>query len=213
VLLGSMILMLFAATGRRWTSPLTIAGLCGTGMMVVSSISFTSLNAMVFAFILFFAFTRPVIGRWLPLPAVLAVIVAIVSLMAITLSKEIPTDGSEVALFERSKWQRERIIQDSWTQVPNAGLFGNGRGIDTRGIGIGSVDNAYILFILLNGWLHLTMWIILSLVVGYKGIQLLGKANTPSERIPSPPRWRERLRSFLPCTRSFTASFTRCYFA
>ncbi|HEY0008695.1 MAG TPA: hypothetical protein VGB55_08230, partial [Tepidisphaeraceae bacterium] len=43
---------------------------------------------------------------------------------------------------------------------------------------------AYILFILQNGWIHLAMWIILALVVGYKGIQLLGKANTPSERIP-----------------------------
>ena len=183
VLLGAMVLLFNAVNGRSWAKPLTLAGVCGAGLMVVSSISFTAIFALTLCFICFFVFTRPFVGRWMPLLAVAGVMLTMITLFSMTLSKEISLDRPADPL-EQSQWMRDRIVQDGWNLASTTGLVGSGRGTDVTNVGVGSVDNAYILFILQFGWLHLAAWVVLMLMIGYTGNRLLGQARTPSERIP-----------------------------
>lgn len=187
LILGTMILVLTPITGRRWNERLIIAGILGAGAMVAGSVSFTGLSATAFAFVLMYAFSRQRLGPYAVLPAVVVLMIVLVSTMSYQLNKQIseerPTDEAEASL-----WARDKVVQDSWVPMQSSGPFGGGQYLNTKEIGIGtgqgSVDNSYILFVLQFGWVYLTMWIILALFIGIKGGQTLALTRTPSERIP-----------------------------
>lgn len=183
VILGGMIILLAPIAARRFTHPLVIGGILGAGAMVVGSVSFTGLTAMSAAFIFLFLFSRPHYGPKLVLPTVIGLIFFISLVMNNMLTKPIPEERPSDPL-EASVWIRVRIIQEGWEKAINAGLFGEGQYISTEGIGTGSIDNAYILFVMQYGWGYLVLWVILALLIGWYGGRTLQRTRLSSERIP-----------------------------
>ena len=183
VLVGTMILILIPATDSRWTSPLSVGGILGAGAMVVGSVSLTSWAGMVVAFGCYFLFTRPRLGRYFIVPILLAefafMLLQSYSMLNADLGER-PEDGGA----GDSKWIRVKIIQDAWPVASSAGLFGYGYGVDTRHIGIGSVDNSYLLFVLQVGWLGLLVWVLLLVVVIFKAAKAMSRVQTSTERLP-----------------------------
>ncbi len=183
VILGGMIIMLTPIVGRKWNDGLPMLGIFGAGAMVIGAVSFTGVVATLAAFMLIVAFTRPSLGAKLVIPAVVTLIIMVALLMNNMLNKEIPEQRPTDAL-EASIWIRVKIVQEGWEKAMNAGLFGEGQYLTTQGIGTGSIDNAYILFVMQYGWFYLAMWLMLSLLIAWYGAKTLALAKTPSERIP-----------------------------
>ena len=183
VILGGLIIVLTPIAGRTFREPLVVAGILASGTMVVGAVSFTGLTAMTAAFVFLFVFTRPNWGGKLVLPAIIGLICFISFVMNSMLTKSIPEERPTDEL-EASVWIRVRIIQEGWEKATNAGMFGEGQYLSTAGIGTGSIDNAYILFVLQYGWGYLAMWLVLALLIGWYGGRTLAMARLPSERIP-----------------------------
>jgi hypothetical protein len=183
VILGGMIIMLTPIAGRTFKEPLIIAGILASGAMVIGAVSFTGLTAMTAAFVFLFLFTRPNWGGKLVLPAILGLICFISLVMNSMLMKPIPEERPTDEL-EASVWIRVKIIQEGWEKATNAGMFGEGQYLSTAGIGTGSIDNAYILFVMQFGWGYLVMWVILALLLGWIGGRTLQLTGVPSERLP-----------------------------
>jgi hypothetical protein len=182
-IVGGMIILLTPIAGRRWNDKLPLAGVMGSGVMVAGAISFTGFMAMAAAFGLLAAFSRPRVGPRLVVPAVVMLGVGIASVMTYMLttpiSEERPADK-----LEESAWIRFKIVQEGWKDVQAAGFLGGGQYLDVRDVGTGSIDNAYMLFIMQFGWLYLACWIALALVLAWVGGRTLAMANTWSERLP-----------------------------
>ena len=184
VLLGSMILLLTPAVGRKWHNALPLIGILGCGAMVVCSVSFTGFLAMVAAFGMFVTFSIRGMGRWLVVPAIICIIGAMAFQTNKWVNQELSTDRpTEQAAA--SEWIRVRIVQDSWDIATSSGPFGYGKYLPTDKIGVGSVDNAYLLFIMQTGWTYLLGWLILMVVLAIKGAVALKHAGgVPSMRFP-----------------------------
>jgi hypothetical protein len=183
VLCGTMILILAPSVGRRWTDPLPLVGIGASGVMVMASISFTAIGTLGAAILLYLLFQRGRLGSKLVVPAVICLGIAITLIMGEMLTREVSERPSNP--LEESAWIRAKLLQDAWGTAQNAGAFGAGRYIDQTGIGSGSVDNAYLLFVMQYGWIYLALWIVLALVVTYKGTQMLNLANTAEKRLPA----------------------------
>lgn len=183
VILGGLIIVLTPIAARRFTHPLVVGGILGAGAMVVGSVSFTGLTAMAAAFFFLFLFSRPRYGAKLVLPAVIGLICFVGLVMSNMLTKPIPEERPTDPL-EASVWIRIRIIQEGWEKAINAGLFGEGQYISTEGIGTGSIDNAYILFVMQYGWGYLVLWIVFAILIGWYAGRTLQRTRLPSERFP-----------------------------
>lgn len=182
VLLGGMILLLTPASGRRWSDPLPLIGVIAAGGMVFGSISLTAWGAVAIALVLYFVFSRPRIGRWLVVPTLLAITLVLVFYTSHALNETLGDKPEDPV--GSSHWIRLKIIQDSWAKCMEAGAFGFGSKLDTSNIGVGSVDNAYLLFIMQQGWLTLGAWVLLAYVLAFKGAAALKRAATETERLP-----------------------------
>ncbi len=183
VILGGMIIMLTPIAGRRWQEPLPMAGVLAAGVMVIGAVSFTGLAATLLAFILLTAFRQPSYGPRLIIPATFGLLFLIVFLINSMLNKPISLERPDDQL-EASVWIRVRIVQEGWPIIADAGLFGLGQRINTTGVGTGSIDNAYLLFVMQFGWLYLATWVALAFVIAWYSTKTLLLARTPSERIP-----------------------------
>lgn len=183
VLVGGMILLLTPAAGKKWNHPLPLLGLCAAGGMVFGSVSITAWGALVVALVLYTLFSRPRIGPMLVVPVLAVMAIGMVLFTAhalnVTLGEK-PVDDPAGA----SQWIRLKIIQDSWPNCSTAGWVGYGSKLDTTNIGVGSVDNAYLLFIMSEGWIALVGWIILAFILAFRGAAALKNARTASERLP-----------------------------
>ncbi|HEX8323973.1 MAG TPA: O-antigen ligase family protein [Tepidisphaeraceae bacterium] len=183
VLVGTMILVLIPATAASWTRPLHLGGILGAGAMVIGSVSMTSWVAMAVAFVCYFLFTRPGLGRYLVVPILLAQFAFMLAQSSSMLNADNPIDrpGTDVG---DSRWIRVKIMQEAWPLVSTAGWLGHGYGADVSKVGIGSVDNSYLLFIIQIGWLGLALWVGLMLIVAVMGARAFGRVTTDSERLP-----------------------------
>ena len=183
VLAGTMILVLIPATGMKWNRPVPLIGILGAGAMVFCCVSFTAWIAMFIAFVLYFTFSRPTLGKWIILPTLACEMAGMLLLSYHWLHKVIPDQRPEDPI-EASAWIRVRIIQDAWTQCLTSGWFGYAKTLDVTKIGVGSVDNSYLLFIMTTGWFSLAMWAVFMFVVVGTGAIAMKHARTASERLP-----------------------------
>ncbi|HEX8341110.1 MAG TPA: O-antigen ligase family protein [Tepidisphaeraceae bacterium] len=182
-LCGTMILILAPSVGRKWTEPLPFVAIGACGVMVVSSISFTAFGAMTAAIVLYLLFQQRWLGNKLVVPAVACLLVGISLVMGEMLTRDVserPTDK-----LEESAWIRAKLLQDAWPAALDAGAFGKGRYLNVSDIGSGSIDNAYLLFVMEYGWVYLACWVVLALTVAWKGTQLLRMAGAPEKRMPA----------------------------
>ena len=182
-LAGTIILILLPATGTSWKNPLPLCGILGAGAMSFGSVSNTAWGATAIAFIAFYLLTRPNLGKWVVLPVLLLMLGTMFYLSNSMLNEPYNQERPEGALAS-SRWIRVKIMQDAWPQASTAGWFGWGAQLDTTKIGIGSVDNSYLLFVLQTGWFSLTVWLVMLIVMAMKGSAALSRAGPMSERAP-----------------------------
>jgi hypothetical protein len=183
VLIGTFILVLGPTVGKRWNDPLSATAICAAGAMVVASVSFTGFSSLMLAFVLLWLFTRPRAGPVMAMVSIVALILTLAVVVNIMINTQIaderPSDQAEASL-----WIRIKIMHDAWDIVADTGPFGSGKYLETTRIGSGSVDNAYLLFIMQNGWVYLGTWVLLALAIGWTGMRTLARANGYSERFP-----------------------------
>lgn len=183
VMVGTFILVLTPATGRKWRQPLPFFGVLGAGALVFASISLTAWTATVMCFACYFLLSRASIGKFLVIPILIVEIIALIGITHKLLNADLgpkPVDDPAAS----SAWIRTKIMQDAYPQASTAGVFGYGLRFDADDIGIGSVDNAYLLTLMKTGWYSLILWFVLIVTVAVKGTMALARAQTPSERLP-----------------------------
>jgi hypothetical protein len=183
VMVGTFILVLTPATGRKWMQPLPLLGVLGAGAMVFASISLTAWIATTMCFGCFFLLSRPGIGKYLIIPIVFAEICAMIFITHKLLAAELgpkPVDDPAAS----SAWIRTKIMQDAYPQASTAGVFGYGLTFSADNIAVGSVDNAYLLTLMKTGWYSLVLWFVLIMTVAVKGTLALARAQTATERLP-----------------------------
>ena len=168
-LLVCLIVALATTSGSRVTTPWVMAGIAAASAMVVASLSFTSFVAVAGIVALFILARATRLTGLLLLPISVAVITgyAIFTVHLVNTPLERP-DLSDEAL-QGSYYIRHFIIQQAWPFVETAGLFGHGRTFSVRHLGLKSLDNAYLLFIIRHGWLYLITFLMLLVAVTVTG--------------------------------------------
>lgn len=185
VLLGTIILILTPVLGRRWNQPLPLMGILGAGMMVFASISFTCFFALAAAIGFYIAFSLRGLGPRLVLPALCGIILGLVAMTAFLLGRDVDLENTDFAnAAEGSLWMRTVIVQGSWKVAQVAGLFGFTGEIPGEKIGTGSIDNAYMLFIMRRGWPYIVLWALLGLGLAWRGTTALARTRSAAERYP-----------------------------
>lgn len=86
--------------------------------------------------------------------------------------------------FESSLWTRTLIVQESWGLVSRAGPWGLGKTITTADITLESVDNAYLLHAMRNGWVYLTLWLLIPVGVGMRANRVFRRWNNWPQIFP-----------------------------
>ncbi|MGC4031247.1 MAG: hypothetical protein QM754_05805 [Tepidisphaeraceae bacterium] len=184
VLVGTMILVLIPATGASWISPLSVGGILGAGAMVFGSVSMTSWFGMGVAFLCYGLFTQRGFGKYFVLP-ILVLLFGFMVVQTNRMVNEPPVGDRPGTDVGDSTWIRTKIMQDAWPMATDAGAFGMGTGADVSKVGVGSVDNSFLLFMIQFGWVFVALWLLMLFVAAWKGTQLLSRASTTSERLPA----------------------------
>lgn len=185
VMIGALIAALAPTVGRHWRNRLVLSGIIAAGLIVFFSISFTCFMATGILVICALALSRKWVGPSMSLLIAIAVLAGGFLITAYLITSPLgPKPQGNESDVEASAWMRTAIVQDSWEVATEAGYFGYGKYLPVREIGVGSVDNSYMLFIMRNGWVQLVSWIVLILLVGYQGTQAMSRAVLPSERWP-----------------------------
>lgn len=183
-LLVCIIVALVATTGTKLTRPWVLVAIASAAAMTAASMSFTSFVA-VGGIAGLFALAR--ITRFsglLLLPISVAVIsgYAIFTLHLVNTPLDRPDLGDEA--FQGSYYIRHFIIQQAWPFVQSAGLFGHGRTFSVRHLGLQSLDNAYLLFIIRHGWLYLVVFLTLLVAMSITGGKAIMRIHDGVARVP-----------------------------
>jgi hypothetical protein len=190
LLLGGLIPALCLSSGLRMRDWRVMGGIAGAGMILIASMSFSCLAGAMVAFGIYLTLRYIRGSEAFLLPGVVAAIIGGFAFTAYLLSIDIntirPTDGQEVA-FDGSYYVRVLIIQNSWnTYGQGAGLLGYGdSGLKKDVLGLDSVDNSYMLFLMRRGWLHLGLRIFIACAIAYIGWKMLRKARGQMQRAPA----------------------------
>ena len=170
-LLLCVLTVLATTSGRRLTTPWVAAGVAAGFTMIMASMSFTSYICVSAIGGLYLLIRFVPLGSYLLVPIVLT---AIVGYSGLTMHfVETPLDrpswedveSGEVGATEGPYFIRHLIVKRTWPAVATAGLFGHGQVTNPqRDFGLESIDNAYMLFALDDGWLYLVLF--LAMAVG-----------------------------------------------
>jgi hypothetical protein len=189
VLLAGLIPAMAIAGGVRLKDWRVIGGILASGAIVIESISFSSFIGLavagsIFA-TLYFIRNSELFLVPLTIAAIVGGFVFTNHLLSIDLQAIKP--ASEKEQLEGSFYVRTLIVQNSWnTFGKDAGWIGFGDiNIDKKVLGLDSVDNSYMLFLMRRGWVHLSLRLVLAIMVAYVGMKMLRQARTPATRLPA----------------------------
>ena len=79
---------------------------------------------------------------------------------------------------------RQFIVQSAWPYASTAGFFGYGRTVGARDMGLESVDNGYLLFIVRNGWLYFAAFVLLLFALALFGGRAVFRVGAGRARMP-----------------------------
>lgn len=154
------------------------AAACG----VVFSISFTCYAGALTAGVVYLLLTKVRAMRSLLVPMVLTGIGAGIVVTSLILSHNFGDMPSYEEAMQNSLWVRGKIVQESWKVLRTAGAFGYGT-ITTDMLNLASVDNAYMLSGMKQGWVYLILLLLVPLGVAYHAGHALRNANLPTQRV------------------------------
>jgi hypothetical protein len=117
--------------------------------------------------------------RWL---AIAAVIGGFAVTLALRSFSSVVTEGMSGA--EQSFRVRVLIIQRSWDFVVSAGPFGHGIWIDQNKLKLESVDNAYLLWAMREGWVYLALWLLIPITLAGRAARAFRMTPDAKQREP-----------------------------
>jgi hypothetical protein len=178
-----MLVLLGWTTGRKprdWQMWLPIAGMLFALMTSISFGAYSALAAAVLCFVLMRYF-RPV-RQWLWVLAIAGVVLGFM-VTASLWSIDAHINASDPT-FQRSFLQRVRIIQHAWEFAATSGLWGYGVNIDVNQLGMASIDNAYLLFAMRQGWVYLILWLLLPVALAWRASKAFATVRRPEYLTP-----------------------------
>lgn len=183
-LLVCIIIVLAKTTGEKLTKWWVLLGLGSAAAITLASLSFTSFVAVGAIAMLFLMGRMTRYTGLLLLPIAIAGIggYAAFTMHLVNTPLDRP-DLSEEAL-QGSYYIRHFIVQKAWPMVETAGLFGHGRTFRVSQLGLQSLDNAYLLFILRHGWLYLASFLMLLVAICITGGKAMMRMTDGNARIP-----------------------------
>jgi hypothetical protein len=184
-IVACMIVVLATTTGRKITTWWVAAGIAAGLTMTFCSLSFTSFVAVAGIIGIYVAARISRFTSWLLLPMSVGVILAYTVFTAYLIRTPVVRPETEEVAYSSSYYMRHLIVQETWPEARDAGWFGNGPTWDIEAsTGLYSLDNAYLLFIIRQGWLYFAGFLVLLTAVNvYGGIAISrvidGRARTP----------------------------------
>jgi hypothetical protein len=191
LLLGGLVPALCISSGISTRDWRLIGGLAGSAMILISSMSFSCLAGAGVAMGIYILLRYVRGSELLLMPGMVAAIIAgfafTIHLINLDINTIRPADGGEVVAFDGSYYVRVLIIQNSWNSYgQGAGWVGFGDdGLKKEVLGLESVDNSYMLFLMRRGWVHLTLRMLMALSIAYIGWKMLQRARGQVERAPA----------------------------
>jgi hypothetical protein len=184
MLLAAFIGLLASTTsiGLRnvWVKLALAAALFGTA----TSMSFTSYIGVMATVALFCVlWTLPMLGRALIVFVAFALVVGVMVTSGL-LAMETEDAFTEDETFHNSFVMRAIIVQRAWPFVETAGLLGYGKTIKRDDIDLDSVDNSYVLLIMQRGWLFISVFLMIPVVLALRAARAYGMSVTKSQRTP-----------------------------
>lgn len=186
VLAATVLVALAKTSGvslRKWWM---IGALASCAACVIGSLSFTSFSMAAAAISIYFVL------RYLPrsenflLPGAIAAILAAIFITGWLLSYDLDARSkADESAIQSSFLVRVMIIQHSWAFAESAGFFGHGDNISRRELGLDSVDNSYMLFIMKRGWIYLSIWLMQVVALAFIGYRMLVIARNAYLRTPA----------------------------
>lgn len=199
LILSGLIPMLAVTGGIALRDRRILAGIAGAIGCVLFSISFSSLLGLAVAGGLYVMLRYFRGSEYLLVPGMVAAIIGGFVFTQHLLSVDLDQLRRESADRSReegpsgpggvdgSYLTRVLIVQNAYNRVGvDAGVFGFGDHTLTRKeLGLQSVDNSYMLFLLKRGWSGLILRLIVNVAVAALGTQLLAGARGESGRVPA----------------------------
>ena len=184
-LLACMILVLAGTGGRSLRTPWVLAGVVASCVMIAASISFTAIVAIGGVAALFAVCRLSRYAGLALLPAAILVMVGYAGLTQHFVDTPLPVrEYTEEATLSDSANIRQLIVQSAWPYASTAGFFGYGRTVSARDMGLQSVDNGYLLFIISRGWLYFGAFVLLLFAVAATGGRAIARIADGTARTP-----------------------------
>ena len=165
VFLG-MVAVLARTSGMRLRNIWVALALIASVACVVVSISYTPYMGLIAGSAAFATLMVVPLARRMLLPLTVGVVVVMASYtwyMAHSPIEEVVNDGTKQENnLQGSLNTRKKIIQESWGPASTAGPFGWGFKADFAeqdGFDLTSVDNSYMQFTMVRGWVYTVLWI------------------------------------------------------
>lgn len=183
-LLACIISVLACTSGRTLKTPWVALGVGSSLIMTLASLSFTSFVAAAAIGAIFITARLSRLTGYLLLPLSIVVIIsyAVFTAHLVNTPPELPERPDQA--FNSSYHMRHVIIQTVWPEVTRAGLWGYGITWDINTTGLESLDNAYLLFILRQGWLYLFAFLFLLSIVNIYGGMAVLSVRDGTARVP-----------------------------
>lgn len=192
ILLGGLIPALCISSGLQLRDWRVIGGIAGAAMILIASMSFSCIAGAGIATAIYFMLRFVRRSETLLVPGMALAIIGGFAFTTYLINLDLESvkpEGAtnEVDALQGSYYVRVLIVQNSWNSYgQNAGLVGFGdQGLQKDVMGLDSVDNSYMLFLMRRGWIHLTLRLLMALTIAFVGWRMLRNARGPLQRAPA----------------------------
>jgi hypothetical protein len=184
MLIAAMIALMASTTSVGLKNIYVQLGIIASLAISATSMSWSSYAGTAAAVGLFAAiWCIPLLGRVLPL-----IVIAMICGGFIVANRlehmDLGPRENVGQTFSDSLWIRASIMQNSWPFASTAGAFGYGKTIKHSELNLDSVDNGYLLFTMTRGWVFLTLFLSLPLMLALRASWLYGRTQLPQHRLP-----------------------------
>ncbi len=165
---------------KRWWARASVLAAVFALVTSISYGSYLGLTATVMFYLVmrYWSWVRANL-RWFAIAAVICGFAA--TLVLKSFDSNLAASTSEA---DRSFRIRVLIIQNSWNFVTSAGLFGHGIWIDQSKLKLESVDNAYLLWAMREGWVYLALWLLIPITLAGRAARAFRMTRDPKQREP-----------------------------
>jgi len=185
-LLLAMLIGLFATTTSvtlsNWWVRIGLFAAIGASITSLSFTSFMGIAACLAGVGLLWMMPR--LGRMMPLAAVCMFVVGGIVTNKLLNTDVIRESEKMGVTVEDSVMVRAMIVQNSWPFVTTSGYFGWGNTIRRSELNLDSVDNSYILFTMRRGFVYLSLFLSIPVILAWRARKAFKQIYLPQQYQP-----------------------------